>query len=45
MRMLVCAAAILVGVYLAQTYDLPSVSACVQRGCKVIKNWESNNRK
>ena len=43
--MLVCVAAVLVGVYLAQTYDLPSVSACVQRGCEIAKKWETSNRK
>lgn len=36
---------VVVGIYLAQNYDLPNIKNIITHGIEFLKDWESSNRK
>lgn len=36
---------VVVGIYIAQNYDLPDIKNIISQGIEFLKDWESSNRK
>jgi len=36
---------VVIGIYIAQNYDLPDIKNVITQGFELIKDWESTNRK